>query len=150
MNNPMLRAEGVILDLTTQSVLVQCDNEETFYRFPGGSVEFGETAAQAIQRELIEEFDLLVIVDKLATVIESIVHYDGKQRHDCVLMHWCRLTKDIDTSLPIQHNEHKEIILVKKTFEQLKLKPVYPEGILEVIASQVHDKIHHLVITKDY
>lgn len=48
MNNIILRAEGIIIDLNNQTVLVQCDKEETFYRFPGGSIEYGETAAQAI------------------------------------------------------------------------------------------------------
>jgi heptosyltransferase-1 len=41
--------------------LVQCADDEAFYRFPGGMIEFGETAADTICRELREErFDFAV------------------------------------------------------------------------------------------
>lgn len=44
MKSPRLRAEVMILNEDHSKVLVQCDLSETFYRFPGGSIEFGETA----------------------------------------------------------------------------------------------------------
>jgi 8-oxo-dGTP diphosphatase len=94
MSKPSLRAEGIICTDDFSRVLVQCDKEESFYRFPGGSIEFGETAAEAIIRELIEEFDLEVEVNTLALINESIVEYDGKKRHDCTLLHWCELKVD--------------------------------------------------------
>lgn len=151
MNKPILRAEGIIVvDVMDHSVLIQCDADESFYRFPGGGVEFGETAAQAIQRELIEEFDLPVQVNELAAVTENIVEYDGEQHHDCTLIHWCRLEKVIQLTFPMQHKERKGIILTKKTVEQLRLKPVYPEGILDVISAQIHDDIKHLIVIKTY
>jgi 8-oxo-dGTP diphosphatase len=49
LNRPLLRAEAIIIRKDGLAVLVQCDLEESFYRFPGGSVEFGETAAEAIK-----------------------------------------------------------------------------------------------------
>ncbi|WP_408635366.1 NUDIX domain-containing protein [Paenibacillus selenitireducens] len=68
MTKPLLRAEGIIYDKDFRRFLVQCDREESFYRFPGGAVKFGETAGEAISRELIEEFDLSIIVETLAVV----------------------------------------------------------------------------------
>lgn len=88
MNRPLLRAEVIIKSNDGNSVLVQCDNGETYYRFPGGSVEFGETAVEAINRELIEEFKLHANTGSLACLNESIVEYDGKRRHDCTILHW--------------------------------------------------------------
>lgn len=40
--------------------------------FPGGSIEFGETAKEAIVRELMEESDLKIDVQELAVVNEHI------------------------------------------------------------------------------
>lgn len=42
MKSPRLRAEVMILNKDHSKVLVQCDLSETFYRFPGGSIEFGK------------------------------------------------------------------------------------------------------------
>ena len=42
MAKPLLRAEGIIYDKDFTRILVQCDKEESFFRFPGGGVEFGE------------------------------------------------------------------------------------------------------------
>lgn len=44
MKNPKLRAEAMILNEDHSKVLVQCDENESFYRFPGSSIEFGETS----------------------------------------------------------------------------------------------------------
>ena len=49
MKSPRLRAEVMILNEDHSKVLVQCELSETFYRFPGGSIEFGEKA-KAIMR----------------------------------------------------------------------------------------------------
>lgn len=62
MKSPRLRAEVMILNEDHSNVLVQCDLRETFYRFPGGYIEFGETAKEAIVRELIEEYNLKIDV----------------------------------------------------------------------------------------
>ncbi|CAH2463872.1 NUDIX domain [Bacillus mycoides KBAB4] len=73
MKSPRLRAEAMILNEDHSKVLVQCDENESLYRFPGGSIEFGETAQEAIIRELMEEYDLKVDVQELAMV--SILFY---------------------------------------------------------------------------
>ncbi|WP_342773254.1 NUDIX domain-containing protein [Paenibacillus prosopidis] len=130
--------------------LVQCDVEETFYRFPGGGVEFGETASETIVRELFEEFDLELNIGQLALINESIIEYDGIQRHDCTLIHWCWLNHDsvlIDMKM---HKEHDDIKLVWKSLEQLTEKPLYPEGILEMMMRKTVSQVHHSVIRKTY
>ncbi|QHW34768.1 NUDIX domain-containing protein [Paenibacillus rhizovicinus] len=148
MNRPLLRAEAIIVHRHDQSILVQCAADEAFYRFPGGTVEFGETAAEAIRRELIEEFDLQAEIGAIACVNESIVEYDGKQRHDCTILHWGAVNEERIQDA-IAHSEAEGIQLTWRTMEQLRGKPVYPEGILayleerKVVAS-------HLVVRKNY
>ncbi|WP_342587516.1 NUDIX domain-containing protein [Halalkalibacter urbisdiaboli] len=144
---PLLRAEGIIINNDRTKILVQCDLAESFYRFPGGGIEFGETASEAIKRELIEEFDLEIDVGNLACINESIVEYDGKKRHDCTLIHWCSGGNKVKS--PLIHNERTEVQLVWRNIEQLEQKITYPEGIIEFISSG-SDKIKHLIVKKCY
>ncbi|EJQ07114.1 hypothetical protein bcgnr5398_14050 [Bacillus cereus] len=72
MNRSVLRVEVIIYNGDNSKVLVQCDENESFYRFPGGSIEFGEPAKEAIIRELMEEYDLKIDVQELAVVNEHI------------------------------------------------------------------------------
>lgn len=87
MKSPRLRAEVMILNEDHSNVLVQCDLRETFYRFPGGYIEFGETAKEAIVRELIEEYNLKIDVQELAVVNEHIFEWDNEKGHHCTLIH---------------------------------------------------------------
>ncbi|RED51121.1 NUDIX domain-containing protein [Cohnella lupini] len=150
MTIPLLRAEGIICNEQFTEYLVQCDFEESFYRFPGGGIEFGETAAEAISRELIEEYDLLIDIGNLALVNESIVEVDGIQRHNCTLIHWCFLKNDIDHFEFRIHNEYENIKLIWKSIEELSSKPVYPEGTIEILKKKHTNDIHHIKIRKKY
>jgi 8-oxo-dGTP diphosphatase len=148
LKRPLLRAEAIIIRKDGLAVLVQCDKEESFYRFPGGSIEFGETAVEAINRELIEEFDLQSDIGSLACLNESIVEYDGKKRHDCTILHWGSIN-DAQIQETLIHNEREEIKLAWRTFEQLKQKQLFPEGILDFLLDRV-ETVSHLVIRKSY
>jgi mutator protein MutT len=48
-------------------------NERGLWEFPGGSVEFGETLAQALQREIQEEYGVKISVGKLVDVADHIL-----------------------------------------------------------------------------
>lgn len=77
-----LRAEVMILNEDHSEVLVQCDLNKTFYRFPGGSIEFGGTAKEAIIRELMEEYDLKIDVQEMVT--NEIRH----KEHENIILIW--------------------------------------------------------------
>ncbi|WP_432360747.1 NUDIX hydrolase [Sporosarcina sp. UB5] len=147
MNVPLLRAEAIIVNKDKTEILVQCDFDESFYRLPGGSIEFGETASEAIKRELIEEFDLALNIGQLACISESIIQYNGKRRHDCTLIHWCSSNKNAMNYL--LHKEHPKVKLVWRTISQLSERPFYPEGILDIIVSG-NNIIKHIKREKTY
>lgn len=147
MNIPLLRAEGIIVNEDKTKVLVQCDLDESFFRLPGGTIEFGETAVEAIKRELIEEFELYLDVGEMACINENIIRYDGKKRHDCTLIHWCSSNDKFENELI--HMEKPEIKLVWRTIQQLRDKPFYPEGILDVVISN-KKSISHIKVEKNY
>ena len=48
-------------------------NERGLWEFPGGSVEFGETLTQSLQREMVEEYGIQVSVGELVDVVDHIL-----------------------------------------------------------------------------
>lgn len=59
----------------------------TFYRPPGGGIEHGERAADAMRRELQEELDARVSEPEFITVLENIFEYGGETRHEIVFLY---------------------------------------------------------------
>ena len=66
-------------------------NERGYWEFPGGAVEFGETLADALQREMREEYGIEIEVGDLLDVVDHILPSEGQ--------HWvsptfiCRIKK---------------------------------------------------------
>lgn len=59
------------------------------WEFPGGKLEPGENAIDALKRELQEELDMEVVVDSLLETVE----YDYPQFHITMHCYLCRLAK---------------------------------------------------------
>ncbi|HWT80256.1 MAG TPA: NUDIX domain-containing protein [Candidatus Methylomirabilis sp.] len=53
-------------------------NERGFWEFPGGSVEFGETLVDALQREIREEYGVEIAVGELLDVVDHILPEEGQ------------------------------------------------------------------------
>ncbi|WP_186323262.1 NUDIX domain-containing protein [Bacillus nitratireducens] len=146
MKIPKLRAEAMILNEDHSKVLVQCDLSETFYRFPGGSIEFGETTKEAIMRELMEEYDLKIDVQELAVVNEHIFEWNNEKGHHGTLIHWGTVKERVTNE--IRHKEHEDIILIWKSIEQLKNKPTYPDGIVSYLEDNKRNIVHFIIKDK--
>lgn len=58
----------------------------TFYRPPGGGIERGELASDAMARELQEELNARVSEPELVTVLENIFDYGGETKHEIVFL----------------------------------------------------------------
>src|SRR5207249_2746600 len=56
-----------------------------FYWLPGGGVEPGETAEEALGRELIEEASLVIHVRRLLYISENLFVESGDYRHEVIL-----------------------------------------------------------------
>jgi putative intracellular protease/amidase/ADP-ribose pyrophosphatase YjhB (NUDIX family) len=60
--------------------------QKNFYRPLGGGIEFHETGATAIEREIEEELSQKVSVGELVATFENIFVYEGKKGHEIVLL----------------------------------------------------------------
>ncbi len=59
---------------------------ETYHRPLGGHVEFGETAAIALAREIAEELGAAITGIALLGVLESLFEYGGRPQHEIVFV----------------------------------------------------------------
>lgn len=55
-----------------------CKNERGCWEVPGGSIEFGETMAQAIVREVKEELGINVVVEHQLLAIDHLIPDEGQ------------------------------------------------------------------------
>jgi len=69
-------------------------NDETFFRLLGGTVEFGETGAETLRRELREELGAEADVDRLVATIENLFTYEGEAAHEICLVYECTLREE--------------------------------------------------------
>ena len=65
---------------------------ETYYGPPGGGIEFGERAADAVRREFGEELGAELVDLVLLGVIENIFTYEDTPGHEIVFVFEGRLT----------------------------------------------------------
>jgi mutator protein MutT len=73
---------GIILNDQGRCFLAQrgpqAKNERGLWEFPGGSVEFGEKLADALQREMREEYGIEIRVGGLLDVVDHILPEEGQ------------------------------------------------------------------------
>ena len=90
-----IRIQALALVRQADRILVEKGRDEvkdeTFFRLLGGTVEFGETGAESLRRELLEELGAEADVGRLVATIENLFTYEGEQAHEICLVYECSL-----------------------------------------------------------
>ena len=63
-------------------VLVHRAVHESFWTFPGGRAEIGETSEETLRREMMEELGVDVAVGRLLWSVENFFHYEQLDWHE--------------------------------------------------------------------
>jgi 8-oxo-dGTP pyrophosphatase MutT (NUDIX family) len=83
----------------------------TFYRPLGGGIEFGETGAECVSRELREEIGARLQDVAYLGMIENIFTYDGQTGHEIVLVYEANLADSARyRSGPVAVHEESETL----------------------------------------
>lgn len=89
-----IRTQALALIRRGDRILVERGRDdvknESFYRLLGGTVEFGEKAAETVRRELLEELGAEVDVGRLVATIENIFTFEGEPGHEICLVYECK------------------------------------------------------------
>lgn len=112
--------------------------DQTFYRPLGGSIEFGETGADAVRREFVEESDRAVKPPRYLGALENRFVNDGRPGHEIVLVY--ETTFQDEAVLAVDAVICREETGVPFTARWIPLAtfrngqaPLYPDGLLEMI-----------------
>jgi len=110
--------------------------DETFYRPPGGGVQFGEAAADAAEREFAEELDRTATATERLAVIENRFSFDGEAGHEYDFVF--RVEPDDDSlygreELTATETDGSEYRVTWEPLDSVRrddAPPLYPEGLL--------------------
>jgi ADP-ribose pyrophosphatase YjhB (NUDIX family) len=135
----VFRRDGCILVGHARDVV----KNEHYCRPPGGAIEFGERALEALRREIREELHTEIEAPELLGVLENTFQLEGKARHEIVFVFQARFVD------PAFYELH-EVPLYEPgwdgrlTWESLdgfrtSQWPLYPEGLRDLIDARAND-----------
>jgi ADP-ribose pyrophosphatase YjhB (NUDIX family) len=75
-------------------VLLQVIGDQPYWCLPGGRVDFGESAEEAMRREIIEELGLEPRIERPLWVVENLYQQGGTRYHEASLYYLAALPRD--------------------------------------------------------
>lgn len=110
---------------------------ETFLRPLGGQVEFGERAADALRREIMEEIRAEITEPRRLGVLENVFTYDGRPGHEFVVVFESEFVdrRLYDRSHITIHEEGWGGQAIWVDLTEPTGEPLYPTGLSELLES---------------
>ena len=116
--------------------------DETFFRPIGGKIEFGETGAEAVAREVQEEIGAEVADLVYLGTLENIFTYEGQLHHEIVMIYAGRFPDPAlnQDDLKARGTDDGDILFVAEwkrlgDFRGPDAPPLYPAGLLALLDS---------------
>jgi len=102
-------------------ILVCKRKDKNYYFFPGGHVEFGESAEGALRRELKEELDISIKNVSFIGAMENIFREERRKKHELNLVFDVKAEKAKDKSM----EDHLDFFFFDiKQFSKEKVLPI--------------------------
>jgi ADP-ribose pyrophosphatase YjhB (NUDIX family) len=108
--------------------------KERFYRPLGGTIEFGESGADAIVREFGEEIGAEVEVIRYLATLESIFTCEGVAGHELVRIYEVKSDDGTFYSDDPVRTGGEGISTIWKAVTDFDTEPLYPDGLRELLA----------------
>jgi 2,3-bisphosphoglycerate-dependent phosphoglycerate mutase len=128
--------------------VTNADGSKSSFHYPGGQVEIGEEAEQALAREIREEIGCN-IKSKLFCILENFWKHECMHGHGIELFFWVKtfppLKTENYTATEIDKGKEKKLEFKWLTAEELKDFNVRPKVIKELLINGDRNKVHHLV-----
>lgn len=108
----------------------------TGYRPPGGTIEFGETGADAVVREIREELSAEIVEPQYLATIENIFEWLGQPGHELVRVYEARFADPAlyrrDSFECVEANG-AAFTCVWKALSDFTREPLYPNGLRDLL-----------------
>lgn len=146
---PVIRLRAAAIITRADQVLLHRAEGDLFWALPGGGIEPGESAAQALVREMQEELGLAVVPGALACVVENFFAYAGVAFHETGL--YLHATPEpgsvLDRSAgPYQGAEGHRALefawFARAAVADLDLRPDFLRGALKTLGQDGHRVLH--------
>jgi 8-oxo-dGTP pyrophosphatase MutT (NUDIX family) len=111
---------------------------ETFYRPLGGTIEFGERGEEAVRREFLEEIGARLLELHYLGMLENIFTCEGARGHEIVLVYDGCLEDDslYQQDVIVGNELGTPFRAVWRRLDEFDPgTPLYPDGLLEMLAS---------------
>jgi len=127
-----LRAAGVLM--RGGKVLLQCERDRTEFAVPGGHVKAGETSAESLKREFLEETGCAVDVKQLLWTEECFWEWNGLKHHNITFYYQVEFMpgEDIPEGF-LPHLDNPGVLVGWIDVDRLDDIMVYPEFLKEEI-----------------
>ena len=129
------------------AVLLHRTDRESFWTLPGGRGEHGESAEETLAREMREELDTEIHVDRLLWLVENFFDYDGLSYHELALYFLIRFP-DGSTPRRAESFDRREgdVLFRFRWFQvqpdELRRLPLFPEFLPEGLSNLPPATVH--------